>query len=84
MDATPTHSIEHVANDLREGENGGVSNYPGYYREIMLKKILRFLMSTYKKTKGREEISVSIQKSDYSNKTRLKNPRNGQTMTGPA
>lgn len=34
-------------------------------------------MSTYKKTKSREDIFVSIQKPDYSNKTRVKNPRNG-------
>lgn len=66
VDATPTHSIEHMVNDLREGENGRMSNYPGYYREIMLKRILWFLMRTYKKTKGREEIFVSIQKPDYS------------------
>lgn len=47
----------------------------------MLKKILQFLMSTYKKTKSRKDIFVSIQKPDYSNKTRVKNPRNGRTMT---
>lgn len=41
-------------------------------------------MSTYKKTKGREEIFVSIQKPGYSNKSGVKNPRNDQTMIGSA
>lgn len=43
-------STEHVANDLRQGAaNSDVSNNSGYCKEIMDKKIARFLMSMYRK-----------------------------------